>query len=205
MGRLRLTLASLLLVAGCGTAEPVWAPESEVQRAIHVHDGPASVALLTVINNRTGEGAHSALLINGSQRIIWDPAGTWWNPAAPERNDVHYGITPRMEEIYIDYHARETFRVVIQETELSRDVADRLISAVQAHGAAPKATCAASTSRILAGIPGFQTIERTWFPVKLMEQFDTLPGISKSVVYDDDDDDNQPLLRQQIAIGQSGI
>lgn len=201
-----LALFALLALAGCATtAEPVWAPEAEVQRRAYVHEGPAAVTLYTVINNHTGESGHTAVMVNGYQRIMWDPAGTWWNPASPERNDVHYGISPRMEEIYVDYHARVSWRVVIQEVPVSRATANGLIAAFEGNGAAGKATCALVTSRILSGFPEFAHVRSTWSPKKLMGYFDAVPGMAKSVVYDDDDDNNQPLLRQQIAAGQSGV
>lgn len=198
-------VACALLLAGCGlTAEPVWAPDAEVQRAVYVHDAPASVTLYTVINNRSGESGHTAVMVNGAQRIMWDPAGTWWNPASPERNDVHYGISPRMEEIYIDYHARETWRVVVQEIPVSRATADGLIAAFEANGAVGKAQCARVTSRILGRFPEFAGTPVTWYPKRLMDHVDTLPGVTVSVVYDDDDDNNQPLLAQQVANGRAG-
>jgi hypothetical protein len=203
--RVILALLALLALAGCATtAESVWAPEAEVQRRAYVHEGPSAVTLYTVINNRSGESGHTAVMVNGSQRIMWDPAGTWWNPASPERNDVHYGITPRMEEIYVDYHARVTWRVVIQEVPVSRATANGLIAAFEANGAAGKATCAIVTSRALREFPEFAHVRPTWYPKKLMQDLDAVPGMTKSVVYDDDDDNNQPLLRQQIAAGQSG-
>jgi hypothetical protein len=204
--RVIAALIALLTLVGCATtAEPVWAPDAEVQRAVYVYDGPSSVTLYTVINNRTGESGHTAVMVNGYQRVMWDPAGTWWNPASPERNDVHYGISPRMEEIYVDYHARVTWRVVIQEVPVSRSTANGLIAAFEGNGAAGKATCALVTSRILQQYPEFASVHTTWYPKKLMEYFDALPGMTKSVVYDDDDDNNQPLLRQQIAAGQNGL
>lgn len=202
--RALLAPLALLPLAGCG-AEPIWAPEADVQRAAYHYAAPPSVTLYTVINNRSGESGHTAVMVNGYQRVMWDPAGTWWNPASPERNDVHYGITPRMEEIYVDYHARVTWRVVIQEVPVSQSTANGLIEAFQANGAASKATCALVTSRILQNYPEFATVSTTWFPKRLMEAFDRVPGMTKSVVYDDDDDNNQPLLRQQIAAGQSGV
>jgi hypothetical protein len=200
-----LALLVTLTLAACGTtAEPIWAPEAEVQRAIYTHEAPASVTLYTVINNRSGEGGHSAVMVNGAQRIMWDPAGTWWNPNSPERNDVHYGLTPRMEEIYVDYHARITWRVVVQEVPVSRATADGLIAAFQANGAAAKASCTNVTSSILGRFPEFASVRHTWFPKQLMADFDNLPGMQKTVVYDDDDDNNQALLRQQIAAGDNG-
>jgi hypothetical protein len=204
--RATIILLAALALGGCSTtAEPIWAPEAEVQRAAYHDPAPPSVTLYTVINNRSGESGHTAVMVNGHQRIIWDPAGTWWNPASPERDDVHYGITPRMEEIYVDYHARVTWRVVIQQVPVTRSTAEGLIDAFQANGAAGKATCALVTSRILQKFPEFAGIKTTWYPKNLMEQFDVLPGMTKSVVYDDDDDNNQPLLRQQIAAGQNAL
>ena len=113
MLRAVLALLALLTLAACG-AEPKWAPEEQVQAARYVHDGPPAITLFTVINNRSNAGAHSGLMINGSERIMFDPAGTWQHPRIPERNDVHYGITPRIVNFYIDYHARETYRVIEQ-------------------------------------------------------------------------------------------
>lgn len=193
-----------LAVSACGTAEPIWAPDHEVSRFAYVHDGPPAVTLYTVVNNRSGEGGHTAVMVNGSQRVMWDPAGTWWNPASPERNDLHYGISPRMEEIYIDYHARTTWRVVKQEVLVSRETADRLIAAFAAHGAVPKAQCTASTTRVLRTIPGFESTPSTWYPKQLMNHFATKPGVRTEVFFDDDDDNNQPLLRRQVAgIGEA--
>jgi hypothetical protein len=205
MPRAPLAALSGLALLGCAiTAEPVWAPDEAVARFAVAHEGPASVALVTVINNRSGEGGHTALFIRGSQRLVWDPAGSWWNPHAPERNDLHFGMTERMEEIYIDYHARTTWRVVIQELAVSREVADALAAAAQAYGAVPKAQCTLSTGRVLRSRPEFASAPETWFPKRLMAWFDTLPGVTRWVVYDDDDNNNQPLLRQQIAAAGGG-
>ena len=82
--------------------------------ARYEHVGPTSVTLYTVLSTRSGAGAHAGLLINGSERVLFDPAGTWRHPKLPERNDVHFGITPKMVDFYIDYHARETYDVVEQ-------------------------------------------------------------------------------------------
>ena len=74
MKRILIALILPLFLAACG-AESVYAPEEDVQRAIYRHDAPPSITVLTVVSNRDGSGGHSALLINGSQRLIFDPAG----------------------------------------------------------------------------------------------------------------------------------
>jgi hypothetical protein len=59
-----------------------------------------------MLRSETGTGAHSALVVDdGTQRLLFDPAGGWFHPAAPERNDVLYGF-------YLQWHARETHHVV---------------------------------------------------------------------------------------------
>ena len=79
MLRLVLSLVALLGLAACG-AEPKWAPEEQVQAARFVAGPPTYVTLYTVVNKSTGSGAHSAILVNGSERVIFDPAGTWTHP-----------------------------------------------------------------------------------------------------------------------------
>jgi len=193
MLRAALALLALLTLAGCG-AEPVWAPDHEVEAARYVHDGPNTITLFTVINNRSDAGAHSGLMINDSERIMFDPAGTWQHPRIPERNDVHFGITPRIVNFYIDYHARETYRVIEQKLLVSPQVAEMVIARSKARGAVPKAHCANSISAILRDVPGFESLGSTYFPNRLADQFGELPGVMTRVITDDDADDNHGVL-----------
>lgn len=121
MKKLLLALTALISLAACG-AEPIWAPDDAVATARYAHPGPTSVTLYTVLSTRSGAGAHAGLLINGSERVLFDPAGSWRHPKLPERNDVHFGITPKMVDFYIDYHARETYDVVEQTVEVSPEL-----------------------------------------------------------------------------------
>jgi len=196
MLRAFLSLLALLTLAACG-AEPVWAPEERVQAARYVHDGPPSITLFTVINNRSNAGAHSGLMINGSERIMFDPAGTWQHPRIPERNDVHYGITPRIVNFYIDYHARETFRVVEQTVIVSPGVAALVAQRAKAYGAVPKAQCAKSVTEILRGVPGFENVRSSWYPNKIMDDFAKIPGVTTRVIRDEDADKNHGVLLVQ--------
>jgi hypothetical protein len=196
MRRIAVFLTLCLGLAACG-AEPVWAPEEEVQRAVYSNGEPPSLTLITVISNETDAGAHTGLLINGSQRVVWDPAGTWWNPGSPERNDVHYGMHPAMYENYIDYHARETFRVVTQTVQVAPETAERIMLAAKNYGAAPKGYCARTTSEILQKDPAFSNVRTTFLPKQLMAAFDAIPGVQKQVIYDDSPDYNKDLLLQQ--------
>lgn len=183
-----LSLAALAILSAC--AQPKTAPQVDVAQASYVDtEHPPSLTLMTMISNNTGSGGHTALLINASQRVIWDPAGTWWNRAVPETNDVLYGINPQAFDLYLDYHARPEYRVVLQTVTVSPEVAEQALRAYQATGAAAKATCANRTSAVLNTLPGFQGMPHTWFPRKLMEAFATIPGVETTVVFDDVNED----------------
>ena len=74
--RVFLALALPAALAACG-ADHKWASDEAVRQARYVTNEPPSITLFTVIGIPRGEGGHSALMINGSQRVIYDPAGSW--------------------------------------------------------------------------------------------------------------------------------
>ena len=199
MRRFLLCLLLPLALAACG-AEPKWAPDADVQRAYYHLPGPATITLFTAINNRSGEGAHSGLMISGGERILFDPAGTWWHQSVPERNDVHYGITPGIEQWYINYHARETFHVVKQEIVVSPEVAALAAQKAKAYGAVPKAMCANSVSTILGGLPGFEGLGHSYFPGRLMRKFGELPGVHEEYYFDNDNTNHSVMMTKAQAM-----
>lgn len=189
-------LAVAGVLSGC-VAEEVWAPDTFVSSANYSPAGPATLTLMTMVSNRDGRGGHSALMIDGAQRVLFDPAGSWYHPMIPERNDVLYGMSPQFLQFYTDYHARETYHIVVQEVEVSPAIAAQVIAAVEANGPVPPARCSLSISRLLGDVPGFESISPNWFPIRTMEQFAALPGVRESRIYDTDADDNLELLQAQ--------
>lgn len=188
-------LSISFLLAGClGPAEPVWATQERVDAARYKNDGPTMLTLYTVQNVRSGFGGHSGLMISGEERILFDPAGTFKHPLAPERNDVIYGITEDVRKVYIDYHARETWNVLVQEIDVTPEIAEMVARAVQDYGAVPKGQCSLSTTRILSKIPGFESIPVGYFPNRTAEAFGRLPGVRETLITDDDADDNYNVL-----------
>lgn len=201
MRRLLIALALPLFLANC--AEPVWAPDEAVARARYVAPEAPSITLFTVVRKLGGEGAHSGLMINGSQRVMFDPAGTWHHPSVPERNDLHYGITPRIKQFYINYHARETYDVYEQRVPVSAQAAELAIQRASANGAVGKALCGNSITTILSGVPGFEGVGRTFFPNKIMRAFGEIPGVVTLVHTDDDADNNASVLTTEVALAGS--
>ena len=91
------SLLAFVVLADCG-ANGKFASDAEVARAHYVSTDPPSITLITSINNRSNTGAHTALILNGAERVLFDPAGSWDQPAAPERNDLRYGMSVDLDE-----------------------------------------------------------------------------------------------------------
>lgn len=190
MLRIAAVLCAALFLTAC-SGEKIWAPDDKVAAARYVAPRPTTITLFTGINDRNGTGAHSGLLINGSQRVLFDPAGTWTHPAAPERNDVFFGMTDRILAFYRDYHARdsetEKFHQIEQTIEVSPEIAELILQKALANGAVPKAHCAQSISSLLRTVPGFESLPQTYYPKKLAEGFRQLPGVTERIITEEND------------------
>ena len=86
-----------LALTGCAEKAP-YASDAEIAAVAFREPGPSYLRLYTMVNNRSGAGAHSSLMINASERVVFDPAGSFYADVAPERNDVLYGFTPAVAE-----------------------------------------------------------------------------------------------------------
>ncbi|KUP95096.1 hypothetical protein [Tritonibacter horizontis] len=191
-----LILALCAALAGCAAPQrPDADPETIASVAYRAPDKP-SMTLFTMVNNRTGQGGHTALMVNASERVIFDPAGSFYADIVPERQDVLYGITPRIFEAYRSAHARETFHVVTQEIALTPEQAQIAYQLVTGNGRVAGAFCTNATSSILRQIPGFEQIEVTYYPVQLQEQFAQLPGVVTDKYYENDSEDLKAGLAQ---------
>ncbi|KAJ02224.1 hypothetical protein [Sulfitobacter mediterraneus] len=179
-------LALVALLAGCAADTSPDSPIEAVQAAAYQAPGPKTLTVFTMVNNRTGSGGHTALMVNGSQRVIFDPAGSFRDPRVTERGDVLYGVTPGWLQAYKSAHARSTYHVVSQEFVVTPEQAEKALRLVQANGAVPGAFCANATTGILSQIDGFEGVKQTFYPVKLMEQIETFPGVRTTRLYEND-------------------
>lgn len=179
-----------VFLAACG-AKSDWAPDEMVERMAYRDPGPAYLMLVTMINNRSGSGAHTGLVINASQRVVWDPAGTFKHPRIPERNDVIYGMNPEAFQVYKSAHARETYHVVMQKIEVSPEVAEKAFAIAREMGPVGQAQCSSSTSALLSQLPGFEGVGSHLFPKKLMTAFGQLPGVVEDKLFETDSGDKK--------------
>jgi hypothetical protein len=194
--RAALALACLALVAGCEVYTP--APPDEIARARYVSEEPPSVTLLSMVNARSGRSAHAALLINGSERVLYDPAGTFSHPDLPRAGDIHYGMSPKFVDYYERYHARFTHFVHAQTVEVDRATADRVLANARAHGQSMKMQCGLAVADVLQPVPPFTEVRRSFFPEAAREDFARIAGVEDHYVYEADIGKNRAWERAEL-------
>lgn len=169
---------SLAVLAGCG-AQPGSVSQEPLAYTPYVAQGPATITLITSINGRSDAGAHSALVINGSERVLYDPAGSWelLDGVAPERDDMHYGMFPAALDNYLAFQSNGVFYATEQTIVVSLAVADQAIAEAKAQGSTAKALCGHSVSSVLAKLPGFESLSVSYFPKAISQDFAKLPGV----------------------------
>ncbi|KJZ18040.1 hypothetical protein [Loktanella sp. S4079] len=195
MDRRQFMLGLPLALSACSGTE-IWAPDDVVSRAIYRDPQSTYLTLFTMKNVGSDNGAHTALLINASQRVIFDPAGSFEQTRMPERNDVLFGASPQLEAFYVSYHARVTYYVVAQTVPVSAEVAETALQLALTSGPIPQAHCARSTSRLLRQLPGFENIRQTWDPNRISEDFEALPGVTSKTFREMDADDKSVAAAQ---------
>ncbi len=207
MNRRHFLLASGAAVglAGCGAG--ISGPDASAERvasAAYRGTEAPELILYTMKNNRTGNGAHTSLLIRASQTVVFDPAGSVRFNAAPEVGDVLYGITPTVQDFYERAHARSTYHVVIQSVKVPAATAEKALQLAQARGNVGGGFCTNATSAILAELPGFESIKVTLFPNNLMAQFAKIPGVTSRKLFENDADDKTAAIAEFDALLQAG-
>ena len=192
---LLVALFGLMLLSAC--AEQIWASDEAVQAARHQHGGAPELTLVTIMNYASKRGDHAALFINGSERVIFDPAGSWTLDTIPERNDVHFGMTYAAGASFYASHVRPSHYSVVQRLVVTPDMAEQAMALALQAGPVPPARCAAATSALLRQLPGFGNVTATFFPKALMESFAQLPGVQTYELHHDAPDYQADLLRVQ--------
>lgn len=184
--RISAGLVACILIAGCSVDQSPDSSLQEVAAAAYVPSGAPKLTLFTMVNNRTGGGGHTSLMVDGAQRLIFDPAGSFRDSRLVERGDVLYGMTPGWVQAYKSAHARDTYHVVTQEIPVTEAQAAQALRLVQANGAVPGAFCTNATTGILRQIDGFGSIKQTFYPTKLMAQIETLPNVTTTKYFEND-------------------
>ena len=187
LSALAVALVAVAFLSACSVSGAKNASVEEVQAAAYVAPDAPRIALYTVVNNKTGSGGHSAILISGSQQVIFDPAGSFVHEGVPRRGDVLFGITPTWERAYRSAHARSAYHVVTQDISVSAEDAEEMLSLALSNGSVAAAFCTNATSSMIRQLPGFKDVEVTFFPVNLMEQIEGRPGVTTERYYEDDE------------------
>lgn len=185
--RIIATITVCAVLAGCAPAPVIsYASNERVASAAYRAPGPATLTVMTMVSNRTGSGGHTAIMINGSQRVIFDPAGSFENVRVPEQQDVLFGVTPAVLAGYKSAHARSTYHIVSQTIEVTPEQAEIALNLALTNGAVPRSFCTNAATGLLKKVPGFEDIKQTYYPTNLMEQMSVRPDVVEDRYYEDD-------------------
>ncbi len=186
------SLLVVLVLMGCveTARERVQASAKEIAEAVYVSDEPPSITLLTMVNESGGFGEHSGLLINASQQVLYDPAGSFRHSTAPNLHDMNYGMHPAMVDYYKSYHARYGYYVVAQKIEVSAELAEAIYVRALEQGQTAKLMCGISASSVLNDFALFGDIPTTYYPGIIMKRFGQIPGVETTFTREYDEGKN---------------
>ena len=187
MMRVGILLALLWGLTACGEDLTRFATPEKIAAVAYRDEGSAKLTVITMVNNRTGSGGHTALMMTCPQRVLFDPAGSFRTDDVPEKGDVLYGITPQVFSMYKSSHARATHHIVTQEIEVTAEQARIAYQLATQNGPVPGAFCTSATTSILSQVPGFEWVNKTYFPVTLQKQIETYSGVNTEKYYEDDE------------------
>ena len=130
---------------------------------------------------------HTALFINADEGVLFDPRVAGKLPNVPERNDLHYGMTPQIGGVPTTLvTTREThYKPWCSVFQVSMETALRAKQLASEAGPVPPAHCAVSTIAILRELPGFGDLRSGYYPHRLMEQIAAKPGVITSELHYD--------------------
>lgn len=188
-------LVCAVLLSACGGRQ--WASDEAVQAARYSNGGAPELTLVTIMNYTTKRGDHTALFINGAERVVFDPAGSWSLAMIPERNDVHFGMTPAAGASFYASHVRPSHYARIQRVAVSPEIAAHAQALALVSGPVGPARCALATSGLLRQLPGFGGIRSTWFPHVLSEDFGSIAGVLSFDLHHDSAEYQADLLAAQ--------
>lgn len=177
---LGLAFLAVAVLAGCSGMLSRQPSAEEVSRALYRHDGPPEVALITLRHAPTGEGWHSALLVNGAHRVLYNPAGGAFEGV--RRGDVVYGANAAVMEDFFDYYFGRDMYAVIQRLEITPAEAATLVARIEATQLQPIGLCTWATTGVLRSLPRFEHLPQGYFPVYLMRAFRRLEGVENYIL-----------------------
>ncbi len=187
---LRIVLG-LVVLAGLVACTDQTAARPEIIAANHFVSGePPSLTIVNMKNVGSGASEHTGLLINGSEQVLFDPAGNFRHPRSPRAGDVHYGVTPVIFQAYNSFHARSDYYLTIQKLPMTLAQADALIARAQAQGPTRQMFCADTVASVLQDMPQFADVRRTMFPSAIERYFAQYPGVSTTTFYESDEGKN---------------
>lgn len=176
-GDMRLTrrsfvLGGLAVLPGCGGAI-FGLPGAPA--APFAQDGPSRLRIAGFEAEPADFMFHTGLIIHSPEdRVLYDPGGFWRDPRAVRRHDVTRGMTPTLENAYLNRSSMAIpsafWTLHLWDAEVPDTVARRAIEIAAERTPYVFGACTYGVSSLLHELSGFEDIRTTFSPSSLAEQ-----------------------------------
>jgi hypothetical protein len=179
-----------LLLAGCGGLDPSadadLLQELRAETSYFPDNAPPSATLL-LSEHKGGSGAvHAALVITGSERVIYDPSGSFTHPDTRRLGDVVYGASDPVVEMFALHNADKDHDAMMRRIPLSAEEAEQMLARARSRGGAMPGYCAKSVADVMRAAPRFAAMRDTFWPSNVLEDFVQFGPVETRVVSDTD-------------------
>ncbi len=178
------------ILAGCAGIDPTtdaeFIKELRAETSYLPVNAPPSTTLV-LAEHKGGSGAvHAALIVTGSERLIYDPSGSFTHPDTRRYGDVVYGASDEIVELFALHNADRNHDAVMRTIALESDEAEILLNSARTHGGAMPGFCAKSVASVLRSVPRFASMRDTFWPSNVQQDFENVSPVEIRSVSDTD-------------------
>ncbi len=178
------------LLTGCAgvdlTTDAEFIKELRAETSYLPVNAPPSTTLV-LAEHKGGSGAvHAALIVTGSERLIYDPSGSFTHPDTRRYGDVVYGASDDIVELFALHNADKNHDAVMRTIALQPEEAETMLDAARTHGGAMPGFCAKSVASVLRSVPRFASMRDTFWPSNVQQDFESIAPVAIRSVTDTD-------------------
>jgi len=191
--RRRVVLARALpaltaLTAACVTRDTAHldpsAPGNDSGSGSGSDPGPGPTPMLTLLEVRAGvpyTGSHSAPMVTGAERVIFDPAGSFGGSGVAVHDNIIRDVSEPALDLLMAFQTPDGFAVVRHDLPVTPEVPSLALTQFAQRPATTPGGCACTVAKVLGGLPGFPGFDGLMMPDRFFVRFAALLGVRETV------------------------
>jgi len=187
--RRRVVLARALpaltaLTATCVTRGAAQLDPSAPDSGSDLGPDPGPTPMLTLLTVRAevpDTGNHSAMMVTGAERVIFDPAGSFGGTGVAVHDDIISDVSEPALDLLLAFQTPDGFVVVRHDLPVTPKVPSLALTQFAQRPATTSGGCAYGIAEVLGGLPGFPGFDGLMMPDRVIVRFAALPGVRETV------------------------